>query len=382
MRILITSSRAPVALELIRAFGRAGHTVVATDSLPLTLGSHSRYLARHVVTPAPRHDPDGFAQTLRTVVQAERIDWLIPTCEEVFWIARSYDQLQSVTNVFTSPLPVLAQLHHKGRLQRLAAELGLATPRTVELHSHAELRRVRPAFPDYLLKPAYSRFATQIITNCGAQAGRRPLAACQPTPNAPWLIQAFCHGTPVCSYTTFHHGRATAHCAYTIPYRIGEGAGIAFVSSNGSETLAIAQRIGAALGYTGQLSLDFIATSQGLMLLECNPRTVSAVHLMPSSKIIDGITNAQSAIYSVPPGISGQLAPLVLAQALGQCKKWPGYLRDLVRMRDVMYAKDDLLPVLMQIPMTLSFVWNGIRHGITPTAATTATIEWNGEYDV
>src|SRR5205085_4874566 len=88
MNILITSSRAPVALELIRAFGRAGHRVYATDTMCWTAVSHSRYLEQHIVTPPPRYDSTGFANVLLQIIERARIDWLIPTSAEVFFVAR------------------------------------------------------------------------------------------------------------------------------------------------------------------------------------------------------------------------------------------------------------------------------------------------------
>ena len=84
MNILITSSRAPVTLDLIRSFGRAGHTVYATDTQPWTLGSHSRYLAQHMITPAPRFDPAGFVAALERddLSQLDRVP-LLSAAEEV-----------------------------------------------------------------------------------------------------------------------------------------------------------------------------------------------------------------------------------------------------------------------------------------------------------
>jgi hypothetical protein len=118
MNILITSSRAPVALELIRIFGRAGHTVYATYTIPWTLGSHSCYLAKHVVMPPPRYDSPGFACALLEIVERGRVDWLIPTSEEVFFVGKYYDELAARTRVFTAPLAVLAAAGRRARLYR------------------------------------------------------------------------------------------------------------------------------------------------------------------------------------------------------------------------------------------------------------------------
>src|SRR4051812_23262648 len=182
MNILITSSRAPAALELIRAFGRAGHRVYATDTMRWTVGSHSRYLEHHIVTPPPRYDSVGFANALQHIIARAQIDWLIPTSEEVFYVARHHQLLAARTRVFTEPLDVLDSLHHKYRFQLRCDTLGIRTPRTALVCDVAELHAALLCFPAYLLKPAYSRFATQIITNSGPRAGQIALESCRPTP--------------------------------------------------------------------------------------------------------------------------------------------------------------------------------------------------------
>ena len=50
MRVLITSSRMPFALDVIRKLGESGHEVFACDSYAASPGSHSRYLTDHFTT--------------------------------------------------------------------------------------------------------------------------------------------------------------------------------------------------------------------------------------------------------------------------------------------------------------------------------------------
>jgi predicted ATP-grasp superfamily ATP-dependent carboligase len=379
MNILITSSRAPVALELIRAFGRAGHRVYATDTMRWTVGSHSRYLAQHIVTPPPRYDSAGFATALLQIIARAQIDWLIPTSEEVFFVARHHQQLVARTRVFTEPLDELDALHHKHRFQLRCAALGIRTPRTVLARDTAELQAALPCFPAYLLKPAYSRFATQIITNCGPRAGQLALENCRPTPAQPWLIQHYIAGDSICSYSTLHGGRVTAHCAYITPHKVNHGSGVQFESINGAATLAIVRQLGAALGYTGQLSLDFILGEDGLYLLECNPRATSGVHLIESYALIGGLTNPNQPTWVEPAGQRGQLTLALLASGATQPRGWPALLRDVARVRDVIFAPNDPLPALAQLRAALTFAAISRRKRIGLVAAMTDDIEWNGE---
>jgi predicted ATP-grasp superfamily ATP-dependent carboligase len=379
MNILITSSRAPVALELIRAFGRAGHRVYATDTLRWTVGSHSRYLGQHIVTPPPRSDSAGFAAALLQIIARARIDWLIPTSEEVFFVARHYQQLAAHTRVFTEPLDVLDLLHHKHRFQLRCAALGIRTPRTVLARDSAELRAALPCVPAYLLKPAYSRFATQIITNCGPRAGQIALESCRSTQAQPWLVQQYIAGESVCSYSTLHSGHVTAHCAYITPHKVNHGSGVQFDSIDGAETLAIVRRLGAALGYTGQLSLDFIHGEDGLYLLECNPRATSGVHLINSHALLGALTDSCQPTWVEPAGRRRQLTLALLASELAQPRGWLALLRDAARVSDVIFDRADPLPALAQLRAAISFAAISRRKRIGLVAAMTDDIEWNGE---
>lgn len=380
MRILVTGSRAPVALEMARAFAAGGHTVVAADTPRWTMASHSRSLARHVRVPPPRFDREGFAAALERIVEEEGSDWIIPTSEEVFHVARAYDRLAARTRVFTMPLPVLAGLHHKGRFQALAESLGVRTPRTAVISSADALRDVLPSFPAYLLKPAFSRFATRIVTNRGPLAGKTGIEDVRPTADEPWLVQEFVEGEVVCSYSTLHEGRVTAHCAYETPFKVGGGSGVGFVSVDEAPSLDAVSRIGAALGYTGQLSFDFVRAPGGLVVLECNPRATSGAHLMDAAKLVGGIVDPHQPTWIEPPGKRGQLWAPLLASAPGTPRgRWGALLAALATGGDVVMRLRDPLPALAQLRLGLHFGRVARRHGLTLTEATTHDIEWNGE---
>lgn len=380
MRILVTGSRAPVALEMARAFAAGGHAVLAADTPRWTMASHSRALARHVQVPPPRFDPEGFAAALERIVEEEGVDWIVPTSEEVFHVARAYDRLAARTRLFTMPLPVLAELHHKGRFQGFAESLGVRAPRTAVVTSKDELRDVLPSFPAYLLKPAFSRFATRIVTNRGPLAGKTGLEDVRPTPAEPWLVQAFVEGEVVCSYSTLHEGRVTAHCAYETPFKVGGGSGVGFVSVDGGPSLDAVSRIGAALGYTGQLSFDFVRARDGLVVLECNPRATSGAHLMDAAKLVGGIVDPHQSTWTEPPGKRGQLWAPLLASAPGTPRgRWGALLAALATGGDVVTRLRDPLPALAQLRLGLHFGRVARRHGLTLTEATTHDIEWNGE---
>jgi glutathione synthase/RimK-type ligase-like ATP-grasp enzyme len=375
VRILLTSSRAPVTLELIRALAGAGHEVFATDTFSPTLGSHSSRLRRHFLTPPPRHAPDEFGEALLRIVTAESIDWLIPTCEEVFYVGRYHERLSAVTNVLCPPLRELDHWHNKFTFQQHAAARGLLTPRTEFVRSPEELEAALLQFPRYLLKPAYSRFAARIITNCGPRTGRMPLSACRPSPSVPWLVQEFIDGESECSYSVVHQGRITVHCSYRTPHRVNAGAGVSFLAVSGEPLLAAARRLLDGTGFTGQFSLDALCMPDGRRcLLECNPRATSGVHLVRPAALVRGLLDPLAPAWVEPPGGYQQLLPVVLARSPLRLLNDP----PRVWCRDVVLSLRDPLPAVMQVIQMGRFWLVSWRRRLGLTEATTEDIEWNG----
>ena len=113
MRVLITSSRNTFALDLVRKLGSVGHTVFASDTYDGAVGSHSRFLAGHLVTPSPRFETDAFIETVSAYVRAHDIDLIIPTFEDVFYLAARVADLPEGVELFAGSFSDLARLHEE-----------------------------------------------------------------------------------------------------------------------------------------------------------------------------------------------------------------------------------------------------------------------------
>jgi hypothetical protein len=79
MRILVTSSRMPFALGLIRRLAEAGHEVYSADTYESAPGNHSRFLKGHLVTASPRADTERFVGQVRDFCVDNEIDTVVPT---------------------------------------------------------------------------------------------------------------------------------------------------------------------------------------------------------------------------------------------------------------------------------------------------------------
>ncbi len=134
-RVLLTGGRAAAALELARLFRGAGWRVVVAESLRWNPSRWSRAVARSYVVPWPNRDPDAYIDALLRVVRRERIDLLIPTCEEIFYVAKGRDRLAPHCRVFTENIETLRRLHSKWLFVQTALGHGLPVPPTTLLTS-------------------------------------------------------------------------------------------------------------------------------------------------------------------------------------------------------------------------------------------------------
>src|SRR5262249_34209684 len=97
--VLILGGRAPVALDHARRFAAHGWRVHVADSVSFNLAAYSRSVATATRVPAPRFQGAGFARALRELVTRERIELIVPTCEEVFFLSRHRGSLPAGVQV-------------------------------------------------------------------------------------------------------------------------------------------------------------------------------------------------------------------------------------------------------------------------------------------
>ena len=72
---------------------------------------------------------------------------------------------------------------------------------------------------------------------------------------------------------------------YRIPRQWHHSTGIQFESVDASESLRLIEPVVAELGYTGQISFDFLVTDDGLSYVECNPRATDGALLLAPAEI-------------------------------------------------------------------------------------------------
>jgi hypothetical protein len=380
MRVLITSSRMPFALDAIRKLGERGHEVVACDSYAASPGNHSHYLSGHFTTASPSADPERFAADVEGIAKEHAVDMVLPMFEEVFYLAAQHERISAVTRLYAPPFRTLAQVHDKGTFQQLCDKLEIRTPHTMLARSSEELEEAIGRFPRYFARAAFSRGGVGLLTNTGPLAGHLAPTDCQPTEANPWLVQEFVDGPMHCTYSALHDGRVASHMSYRAPRQWQHSTGIQFLSVDPADTLPTVERLGSELGWDGQMSLDFIETDEGLVMIECNPRPTDGVLLMTPEELERGLLEPEEETLLVPAGREEQLDFAVLAQVFNQpLREAPRTIHDLAKIPGTDRGWHDMLPKLYSFLALARFERLSLRQREQLFVAMSDGITWDGQ---
>ncbi|HSI83655.1 MAG TPA: hypothetical protein VK970_07710 [Candidatus Methylacidiphilales bacterium] len=425
MRILITGARSPACLEWARLARRAGaEAVFVADSLAAPLARFSSTVTEYIRLPAARGDePDRAAHTkaygmaLRDAAEQCRADVILPTCEEAFYISHQ-KALLSRHRPIVADFNMMARLHHKYDFQQLVKSLPagiqahVISPEThllLDKRDVTKLARQKSKSEKWVLKPVWSRFATQTLVGLSTCELEQTCARLRikPDTGAPWVAQEYIPGTENCSYSLLREGRLLAHVCYRPLYRAGtgtQGSGIYFQPIECREIAEFVRAFAASTAVTGQFAFDYIreaGPSGRIAVLECNPRATSGIHLLAgalddisarrllrdfllgescgeqviTSEAKPAMVTTAMLLFALPPA----LASSGLLSGAGNLRVLQEFGAHWSAAHDVIYAQGDALPALGQMPGFGEFAWNAISRRQSLLAATTADIEWNGE---
>jgi glutathione synthase/RimK-type ligase-like ATP-grasp enzyme len=379
-RILITGGRAPVSLELVRQFSTVGKKVFVADSAPCFLASGSRMVENSFQLPRPRQSPREFADALEKIIIDERIDMVIPTCEEVFYLSRFAARLRKITDLFCLDLEQLRPLHNKWTFSAIAQGLGVEVPQTWLVRSLEDLKVIPVRPGELVFKPAYSRFAVHTLIKPESDQ----LVKINPTAENPWVAQRFIEGKEFCSYAVARNGKLTAHALYEPLWRAGRSSSYYFAAIERRAIELFTTNFVKKTNYTGQVAFDFIEDKNGkIYVLECNPRATSGMHLfLPEDNLAQAFTGGcKNVIHpsaAEPRMLSTIMALLGPVQAL-QTGKYKQFRTDFFRAKDAVWNSKDPYPSLFGLVGLSAFLYLAAKEGLSPMAASTFDIEWDGE---
>jgi predicted ATP-grasp superfamily ATP-dependent carboligase len=375
VRVLLTGARGVPALGVVRQLHRAGHEVLVCDTFPTHATRHSRAVQRSFVVPAPRFEEEAFIQALLRIIEEHRVDVLLPSGEEILFVARHLARLRERCEVISDTFEQLVALHDKWTFNQRVAARGLPAARTWRLEGPEQLEALLREHSRLIVKPAFTRFGqkTRLLHSGAPVPG---LEASQPL-----LAQQYIEGTELCSSSIVWKGALVAHVCYRPRYRFPIGPGYYYEPLGHAGVREWIERFIEGTGFTGSLGFDFIETAGGeLFALECNPRMTSGFLLFPEDGRLGRALFGQGV---AEPDLETpvMLGLLMLTSALPRVRSWRElreWRQAFGAARDALWRREDPGPFWHQLAALPHLRELSRRHGLAIGQATTHYTEWNG----
>lgn len=378
-RILITGARAPAALHLAWALRSTGHAVFLADSLRHPIGAATGHAQAYLRFAPPVQNFEGFRRDLTSICHDHQITLILPTCEEVFWLAQIAGDLPRPARLFAPSPKVLRAAHDKAAFIATCAGFWPHLPQTHLLRSGADLLPHLPDAGNLVFKPVFSRFASRILIRPDPSQLRK----LRPSDTDPWVAQRFVAGREICAYAIAQAGDVQAIAVYHPKYRAGTGAGIYFQPVDPAPALAFVQAYCNATRWSGQISFDLIEGDAGLTPIECNPRATSGLHLLRDAQ---ALTNALLTRSTQPQLISADTKPQCVKLAMWVYAASPNRHRMSQFRTDLRAASEAMawpdgshVTLSAQARAVAEIAGIAIRTWQTLQQAATTDIEWNGQ---
>ena len=376
--ILLTGGRAPATLELARAFHRAGHTVFMAESLRWHLSQPSKAVAQSFLVPAPRQHFGAYVEALKTVILENKIDLLIPTCDETFAIGMAREEFACA--VFAEPIKKLNIVYNKWFFLVTAIEFELFAPETMLIANQDDLLHAFAQWREIVLKPVYPRAASGTLI---MPTIKQAVISFGHEPQDNWIAQELVHGQQFGTYSVCHNGYISAHTTYPADFTTGQGATNVFHHVEHPAIFSWVKNYVENNRFTGQIAFDFIQAADGrLFVLECRPHATSGVHLLASNpKFVESFFQPQEECLKPLDLSSHMLATGMLVRGLPAAlknKEVGKWLAAYFNSDDVVLDYQDPLPFLLQFRSFFSYVTIAWKSKISLREAYTYDIEWDG----
>jgi hypothetical protein len=377
--VLISGARAPVALHLAQLLVQAGHPVTLVDHLKYPIAAASRLGIGYHRIPPFTTKPQAAREALSEVVASKGIKTVIPTCEEALHLGAIWAKNPMGAELFAPDFQLLKRAHNKFDFIQLCDEIGLDTLDTHLLTSQADYADFAASARDFVFKPVWSRFGSNVLIRPDAASLRRV----KPTGRAPWVAQSYASGTELCAYAVARQGRPVVLAAYRGLVRAGPGAAVCFEPADAETVRPFVERFIQATGWTGQVSFDLMRTDDGRVVpLECNPRSTSGLHFFTDGAAFARALFADGA--EVNPDVDGPQSVRLALWLYGlpmmlQRQQRLVFQDALRRSGDVMGWPGDRVGLGAQLRSVAEFAGIALRHRVRLERASTWGIEWNGE---
>lgn len=384
--ILIFNGRFPAILDCMRNLAYAGHKIFLVETTPHYLSRFSNSVHKHFYIPSFKVSPKAYMKHLVSIIQEHKIDILIPTWEEIFFLAKHLDEIPPTCDVPIASYELLHQLHNKSTFIDLCCSLGIKTPKTYRITSKQDL--LDCPLEKYALKSCYSRSSQSVYQ----VSNKEDLPEIQPTMQRPWIAQEWIYGENFCTYSVCHKGKVHAHVTYPMEFVIQNKHAVnptvgsyclAFKNVEHKKILDWIKDFAAKTNFTGQIAFDFIERENGdIYAIECNPRLTSGVVLFDKKDRLDkAFCGVNKEIIMPTKRVYKKLFMGMLLwgwQAAFASNKFFLYLKQLFQYKDIIFSFRDLKP-FFYMPFLGIRYWLDCRKSKKPMLQLfTDDIDYNG----
>ncbi|NYV65164.1 ATP-grasp domain-containing protein [Bacillus sp. Gen3] len=378
-KVLITGGRAYSTIELARLFERYGIEVHIAESLEHCMIKKSKAVSGYHLVASPKTHLALYIEQLITIIEKEGIELLIPTCEEIFFIAKEKERFPLSCKVLTDSFDTLLALHNKYTFIQKAREIGLNVPQTFLIESQEQWNDQlnKLGNESYIAKPVFSRFSSKLWffpDNKGTSVSVNE--------KYPWVIQKLIEGKQYCTYSFVQQGNILAHCTYPSIYKVGMGATTVFQYEQVKSIETWVSAFVKKLNFSGQIAFDFIQTKDGEVYpIECNPRLTSGIHLFRGTDIVECFLGRRQELVFPVKNRTMIIYPTWVLSVISFMKiaGVREYFRMLVTSKDVLFDIRDIGPFFYQFRFLLELNKIRRKRGISLVDATTFDISWDGD---
>ncbi len=381
MKILITSGRSFIALEMMRLL--KDHTIFIQECQTEYICKYSKYNYWECITVSPSENFEAYKNKILDFIQKNNIELVIPTTEDIFYISRLKSDIETLEcTIISDDFEKLKKLHSKKEIMEMSDWLWIEIPKTIEFFSLEELKSYITLHPDfdYVVKPKYSRFANFISSN--KISGSKNLDEIKiDLSNNSYILQEYISWNSVCSYSLARKWILVSHMNYECMLTYKGGSGTFLESFQNNHIQIFVKSFCKKYDFDGQISFDYIITSkQKVYLIECNPRPTSGIHLLKNDRefqkrIQDFWTSEKQTLYSLRVGIKNGFSLINMIYTF-QVKKFFTWLESIAY--DVVFDWSDLNPYLQQLQLLRFYKKLAKQKNMTLSEVTSYDIEYNG----
>ncbi|MCB9478345.1 MAG: ATP-grasp domain-containing protein [Deltaproteobacteria bacterium] len=303
MRVLVLDGEQRSALAVTRSLGRAGHEVFVGAASVSCLAGVSKHAKRTLVLPDPSEDATAFAGAVVEACVRFNIELLQPVTDaSCFALADA--ALPAQVKCFQPDAETIRRVADKNAMTALAAELGVAVPKSVPLaDAHASLDAL--SFP-VALKPKRSRVEQDgKLVNLAVKFATDPDEAWAylselPEGGFPVMAQEVLPGEGVGYFALCRDGEILAEFAHHRLRELPPSGGVSVLSESIALTDDVrdaGRRLLAKVRWTGPAMVEFKRAADGTpTLMEINGRFWGSLQLAIDSGVDFPVLAAKAAM--------------------------------------------------------------------------------------